>query len=206
VQAYNEFYNSAFGHTLKPGDHRKAVQAALVGHGRGGGGGIKRGGAGAMGMGMQLQYNEPGKEAVEALFFSKTISHIRRRYMIVMMMVTLTFENAVKAEIIQKQSLLRHNLDSQVAEQRRNKPNHIDERQLSDFELERQRSKRDEKALYDAVSEETVTESQVPLKERDTRRHEEREMGATPTYGHPSGQFPGEFASGNGGGGGGGGG
>ena len=69
MQAYNEFYNSAFGHTLKPGDHRKAVQAALVGHGRGGGGGIKRGGAGAMGMGMQLQYNEPGKEAVEALFF-----------------------------------------------------------------------------------------------------------------------------------------
>ena len=69
MQAYNEFYNSAYGHTLNPGDQRKAVQAAQVGKGRGGGGGSLHRGAGAMGMGMQLQYNEPGKEAVEALFF-----------------------------------------------------------------------------------------------------------------------------------------
>jgi hypothetical protein len=104
--------------------------------------------------------------------------------------------------MIEKQSLLRHNLDSQVAEQRRNKNNRIDHRQLSDFELERQRSKRDEKALYDAVSEETVTGSQVPIKERDTYRHAERETGDTATDGNSTSQFPGEFGGGGGKGGG----
>ena len=52
VQAYNEFYNSAGVPEKQPPDHSKGVN--------------RRGEMGGVGMGLRFEYNEPGKEAVEA--------------------------------------------------------------------------------------------------------------------------------------------